>query len=231
MSSFGRRVDRFERSVIAILMAAMTVTSFTQVIARYVFNTGWLGALDFARILFAWLILFGMAYGAKIGSHLAVDTLVRALPARLFKAFAIFGALCGVVYAAIFFWADWLQFVGIDAKGGAFPYWLRTFETGIGLTEIRYPDWAQEMFDLPARVHRWIAYLILPLGLFLFGFRCLQALIEIVQGKREMITTAIETTELMDQRSDPDHESYAAAQEHASEAPHWYDDNNSKDRR
>ena len=46
-------VTRFEESVLAFLLAAMTLVSFTQVVARYGFNAGWGGALEFTRILFA----------------------------------------------------------------------------------------------------------------------------------------------------------------------------------
>jgi C4-dicarboxylate transporter DctQ subunit len=35
------------------------------VVARYGFHTGWGGALELTRILFAWMILFGMSYGVK----------------------------------------------------------------------------------------------------------------------------------------------------------------------
>ncbi|HQS46909.1 MAG: TRAP transporter small permease [Pseudomonadota bacterium] len=201
MGRFGQSVDRVERIIIAFLMGAMVLTSFAQVVARYVFNTGWLGALEFTRILFAWLILFGMSYGVKIGSHLGVDTFVRAFPKPIFRAFAIFGALCGVLYAAIFFAADWLQLFGLPTSGGAYSYWLRTFNTGIGLHELRYPEWAQHAFGMQARVHRWVVYFILPLGLALLAYRCAQAAIQIWRGEREMITISHESGELMDEET------------------------------
>lgn len=87
----------------------MTLVSFTQVVARYGFNTGWTGALEFTRILFAWLILFGMSYGIKIGTHLGVDAVIRLFPRPVFRFFAIFGGLCGVAYAVILLSSDWLQ--------------------------------------------------------------------------------------------------------------------------
>ncbi|MCK5547291.1 MAG: TRAP transporter small permease subunit, partial [Rhodospirillaceae bacterium] len=62
-------VSRVEENILATILAIMTLVSFAQVIARYGFNTGWGGALEFTRILFAWLILFGMSYGIKTKSH------------------------------------------------------------------------------------------------------------------------------------------------------------------
>ncbi len=61
------RVTRFEENVLAVLLALITTVSFTQVVARYSFNSGWTGAPEFTRILFAWMILFGMSYGLKQG--------------------------------------------------------------------------------------------------------------------------------------------------------------------
>lgn len=195
-------VTRFEESVLALLLAAMTIVSFTQVVARYGFNTGWTGALEFTRILFAWLILFGMSYGVKIGAHLGVDAFIRLLPKKVFRVVAVFGAACGVLYAAILLSADWLSVFGIDTRGGAIDYWSRMYKIGIGLDDLRYPEYIQEAFGTKERVQRWIAYLILPVGLALFGFRCLQAMVAIVQGKQETMIAAHEAEELVAEHKD-----------------------------
>jgi C4-dicarboxylate transporter DctQ subunit len=193
----GGIVDRLEESVIALLLAAMTLVTFTQVVARYGFNSGWGGALEFTRILFAWLILFGMSYGIKIGAHLGVDAFIRLLPSRLFRLAAVFGALCTFLYAAILLSSDWLTVFGIEARGGAVDYWLKMYKIGIGLDDLRFPEWMQETFGLQDRVHRWLAYLILPVGLALLAFRSLQALVAIVRGRRETIIAAHEGEDLV----------------------------------
>ena len=202
MSRFSQAVNRFEESVLAILLATITLVSFVQVIARYGFNTGWTGALEFNRILFAWMILFGMSYGVKIGTHLGVDAIIRMFPRPAFRAVAIFGALCGVLYAAILLYSNWLQLFGAETKGGAIDYWLKMYKIGIGLDDLRYPEWVQETFGVQERVQRWIAYLILPVGLFLFGFRCLEAALEIYRGERELIIAGHEAEELVAENKD-----------------------------
>ncbi|ADZ69193.1 TRAP transporter small permease [Polymorphum gilvum] len=195
-------VTRFEEGVLAFLLAAMTIVTFTQVVARYGFNSGWTGALEFTRILFAWLILFGMSYGVKIGAHLGVDAVVRLLPTRLFRTVAVFGALCGVAYGVILLSSDWLQLFGANARGGAIDYWSKMYKIGIGLDDLRYPEFIQETFGTKQRVQRWIAYLILPIGLALFAFRCLQAAWQIVRGEREMMIAAHEAEELVAENKD-----------------------------
>jgi len=195
-------VTRFEEGVLAFLLAAMTIVSFTQVVARYGFNSGWTGALEFTRILFAWLILFGMSYGVKIGSHLGVDAVIRLLPKQLFRAAAVFGALCGVVYALTLLWSEWLHIFGLNTRGGAIDYWSKMYKIGIGLDDLRYPEVIIENFGTQERVQRWIAYLILPIGLALFLFRCIQAAWQIITGEREMMIAAHEAEDLVAENKD-----------------------------
>jgi C4-dicarboxylate transporter DctQ subunit len=202
MQRLDSLVTRFEEGVIAFLMAAMTLVTFTQVVARYGFNSGWTGALEFTRILFAWLILFGMSYGVKIGAHLGVDAIIRLFPRPVFRFFAVFGALCGVLYAVVLLSADWLQFFGADARGGAIEYWSKMYKVGIGLDDLRYPEFIQEAFGTKERVQRWIAYLILPVGLFLLAFRCLQAAWQIFSGQREIMIASHEAEDLVAENKD-----------------------------
>jgi len=190
-------VQRAEENILATLLATITIVSFAQVIARYGFNMGWGGALEFTRILFAWMILFGMGFGIKMGTHLGVDALIRKLPPSLFKAVALFGALCGVFYGVILLSADWLQLFGANTKGGAIVYWSKFFQIGIGLDDLRYPAWFMELFGVQERVHRWLAYIMLPLGLALFAYRCLQGVVQIWRGERELIVAGHEAEDLV----------------------------------
>ncbi len=195
-------VTRFEEGVLALLLAAMTIVSFTQVVARYGFNSGWTGALEFTRILFAWLILFGMSYGVKIGSHLGVDAVIRLFPKPVFRVVAVFGALCGVVYALTLLWSEWLHIFGLETRGGAIDYWMKMYKIGIGLDDLRYPEWMQQSFGLQERVQRWVAYLMLPIGLALLAFRSLQALVDIWRGDRELIIAGHEAEDLVAENKD-----------------------------
>lgn len=199
---FPASVDRFEENVIAILMAAITLISFFQVIARYGFNSGWQGALEATRILFAWLILFGMSYGVKTGIHLGVDAIIRMFPRRLFKAAALFGAFATFFYAMLLLYSGWLAWLGADVstnwrQSGAIGYWTFMFDRGTGLDELRYPLWMQETFGLQDRVQRWVAYLMLPIGLALLAFRSFQAMVQIAQGRRELIVAGHEAEDLV----------------------------------
>ncbi len=200
---FPKAMNTFEESVIALLLAAMAIVTFSQVVARYGFNTGWTGALELTQILFAWLILFGMSYGVKIGSHLGVDAMIRQLPPRMFRAISIFGAAACVLYAVILISGDWLNLFGAGTRGGgALYYWERMYNAGIGLEDLRYPVWFQDMFGIQERFHRWVAYLILPIGLGLLAFRCIQAMVKIIRGEKETMIAAHEAEDLVAEHKD-----------------------------
>ena len=204
---FPAAVSRLEENILAILMALITLISFSQVIARYGFNTGWGGALELQRVLFAWLILFGMSYGIRTSSHLGVDAFIRLLPHKAFRAVAVFGALAVLLYAVLLINAGWLSVLGVDVntnwrQTGAVGYWTFMFQRGTGLDDLRWPEIIQQTFGMQDRVQRWIAYLMLPIGLSLLVFRSLQAVADIWSGKRELIIAGHEAEDLVAENRD-----------------------------
>jgi C4-dicarboxylate transporter DctQ subunit len=190
-------IARFEENILAFLLTFITLLSFVQVILRYGFNAGIGGALELTSIVFAWLILFGMSYGIRTSTHLGVDIFIRMLPQKAFKAVAVLGAIATVLYAVILISADWLVIFGAKRHGGAVTYWSKMFQINLGLEDVKYPSWFYEPLGLDERVKRWIAYLILPIGLSLLAFRSAQATIAIIQGKRELIIAGHEAEDLV----------------------------------
>ena len=58
ISSF---VDQIEETSIAVCLALMTLVTFANVIARYLFDANILWALELTVFLFAWLVLMVMS--------------------------------------------------------------------------------------------------------------------------------------------------------------------------
>ncbi|WP_332813634.1 TRAP transporter small permease [Ramlibacter sp.] len=151
-----RWLEYFEEGLVIVLMAAMTVVTFMQVVARYVFNYSFVWALELTGVLFAWLIFIGMSYGVRVGAHIGVDVLVKALgakPARIVGSIA--AALC-IVYALIVTWGGW-------------QYVSKMYDVGI------------LMQDIP--VAQWIPRLVVPLGFALLAFRFAQVLWRLATGQ------------------------------------------------
>ncbi len=122
-------LERLEEGLIAFLLAVMTLVAFGQVVARYVFNYSFTSALELTTTLFAWLIFLGIPYGVRIGSHIGVDALVKALgpkPARVVGAAA--AALC-IVYSVILLAGSW-------------SYVAKMYSLGIDMEDLPIPQWA-----------------------------------------------------------------------------------------
>jgi C4-dicarboxylate transporter DctQ subunit len=122
-------LERLEEWLIAFLLAAMTVVTFVQVIARYVFNYSFTWALELTTMLFAWLIFLGIPYGVRVGSHIGVDALVKALGPRTARAVGAIAAVLCVVYSAILLVGSWnyvakMYEIGILSQDLPIPQWL-----------------------------------------------------------------------------------------------------------
>ena len=96
-----RAVHHLEEGFIALLLALMTVITFSQVVARYFFSTGFGWALELTTYLFAWLVLFGISYGIKVGAHIGIDVVVRQFPLHLRRIVGLIGVLCCCAYCII----------------------------------------------------------------------------------------------------------------------------------
>ena len=194
---YPRAVEKLEDNLLIILMALLTIVSFTQVVARYGFNTGWSAALEFTMTTFSWLILIGMSYGIKRSSHLGVDILLKVVSKPIARWLAIFGAASGLIYGLILLDASWLKAVGIETRSGAIEYWSKMYKVNIGTEELRWPIWIQETFGVKDRVQRWVVLIILPISLALLCYRSLQAMVQIYRGERDMVIAGHEAEELV----------------------------------
>ena len=152
----GRAIEYLEEGLVALLMAAMTIVTFMQVVARYVFNYSFVWALELTGVMFAWLIFAGMSYGVRVGAHIGVDALVKTLSKGTARVVGIAAATLCVAYALIL------------AYGGT-QYVRKMYDVGI------------LMQDIP--IEQWIPRVILPLGFVLLALRFAQVLYRLLAGK------------------------------------------------
>jgi C4-dicarboxylate transporter DctQ subunit len=138
---------RLEEGMIAFLLAVMTLVTFAQVIARYVFNFSFVWALELVTYLFGFLIFIGMSYGVRVGSHIGVDALVKALKPKAARIVGGTAALLCLVYALIIFYGSWqyvakMYEIGIMAEDLPIPQWVPRLSllVGFGLLIVRFAE-------------------------------------------------------------------------------------------
>ncbi len=132
-----------EEGAMAILLAFMTLLTFLQVVLRYVFNTGILWSLEATVYAFAALVVFGMSYGVRTQSHIAVDLVVSRLPPKLRHAAALLAVAfcliyCGLMLYGSVVFVERLAALGNFARDIPAPKWALTVVMPLGFALLTY---------------------------------------------------------------------------------------------
>lgn len=140
-------LDRVEEVIISILLGATTLLVFSQVVARYIFNSGISWATELVEHMFLWIVMIGASYGFKHGVHLGVDILMKKLPPAGRKGMSLFAIAVsllfsiGMLYLSIFYVHD---------------------------------SYSMELMTVDLEIPQWIPHLALPFGFGMISVRLLQ---------------------------------------------------------
>ena len=193
-SRLGRFVNEIEETLIAVILGLMTIITFANVIARYVFNSNILWALEATVFLFAWLVLLGASYCVKTSAHLGVDVVLNMVSPGTRKVFALLSVICCLIFTLLVLkgsWDYWWLFATkrafLEVNDIPMPAFLQFFS-----------DWLNEG-EAYEKLPRFIPYFALPLSLGLLLFRFLQVGWRVVTGQQDMIVASHEAEELVEE--------------------------------
>ena len=82
MKTIGIRVAEIIKYLTAIMLAAMAILVFGNVLMRYFMNSSVTWAEEVSRFVFIWMIFLGAIIAFKDNEHLGVDTIVSRLSLR-----------------------------------------------------------------------------------------------------------------------------------------------------
>ena len=197
-SSVGRFFDRIEETLIAAFLGLMTVITFANVIARYVFNDNILWALEATVFLFAWLVLLGASYAVKRSLHLGIDLLINALrpgTRRLLGLFSVAACLAFSILLLIGSWEYWYPFATkrafLEVNDVPMPGFLQFLA-----------EWFNEGEEYE-KMPRFIPYAILPFAMALLTWRFLQAGVNIARGRQVTVIASHEAEEAIQDSAPP----------------------------
>lgn len=191
-SAFGRAIDEIEETLIAVLLGLMTLITFAAVIARYVFNSGILWALETTVFLFAWLVLIGVSYCLKVNALLGVDIAIATLRPDLRKIVGLLSVAASFIFCVLITigsWQYWLSFVGERA-------WYEVNDIP-ALDFIQYLSPYLNEGEKWEKLPRFIPYAALPIGMSLLTFRLLQAGWLIATGRQSTIIASHEAEDAL----------------------------------
>jgi C4-dicarboxylate transporter DctQ subunit len=186
----------FEESFVSLLLVSMTLLVFSEVIARFLFNIGFLWMEEVTLTLGAWFVLFGASYGVKVGAHIGVDAFVQTLPVRARKITAVAAIFLCLCYCCLFLYGSW-------------TYLAKMYSIGITMEDVYMPqifiglfneDTLWDVFRIDAEyplVPLWISQSILLIGYALLFYRFFQLLLQVISGKADGFKFADEAKESM----------------------------------
>ncbi|WP_409515361.1 TRAP transporter small permease [Achromobacter animicus] len=111
MDRFIGAVCRVLEFAIALLLAAMVVLVFGNVVARYGFNSGITLSEELSRWMFIWLTFLGAVIALKERGHLGMDMVVAKLPRAGKKICLVAGQVLMLYIVSLMFKGSWDQAV------------------------------------------------------------------------------------------------------------------------
>ena len=201
----GHAVNSFEETAIALMLGLMTMITFVNVVLRYVFNSMVIWGLEVVVILFAWLVLFGIAYGFKITAHLGVDAITNMTAPRTRRVLGLLSAAICIAYALLLLkgaWDYWAPFAGLpETTGRWFPTGFNenTRDRAFFETDqvpmpgfLRWLEDAINQGESYSKLPRVVPYTMLPVACALILFRVIQATLRIWRGEQESMIVSHE---------------------------------------
>ncbi|UWQ73393.1 TRAP transporter small permease [Leisingera sp. M658] len=204
-------INALEETLIAILLGLMTAITFANVIARFVFNSNILWALELTVFLFAWLVLLGASYAVKAHAHLGVDAIVNMLAPGARRAVGLFAAACCIVFSLLLLkgaYDYWAVFADLPPTSG------RWFPTGFDMKARSQSFY--EVQDVPMvavfkfledlinygdsyeKLPKVVPYVVLPVSMLLLVFRFVQATFQIARGDVDRLVASHEVEDELD---------------------------------
>ncbi|WP_264213164.1 TRAP transporter small permease [Leisingera thetidis] len=198
-------INALEETLIALLLGLMTAITFANVIARFVFNSNILWALELTVFLFAWLVLLGASYAVKAHAHLGVDAIVNMLAPGARRAVGLFAVACCLVFSLLLLkgaYDYWAVFADLPPTSG------RWFPTGLDFKARSQSFY--EVQDVPMvgafkfledlinygdsyeKLPKVVPYVVLPVSMLLLVFRFAQAAVQIARGEADRLVASHE---------------------------------------
>ena len=202
-STFGRVINEIEETFIALILGLMTLVTFANVIARYVFNANILWALETTVFLFAWLVLIGASYCVKTRAHLGVDVVLNAVPPGVRRVLALLSVAACVAFSLLLLigsWNYWAPFAALPMLDGTLKdqAWYEVNDIPM-LGFLRFIEDSMNAGEAYEKLPRFIPYAALPIGLFLLTLRVLQVAWKVITGEADMIIASHEAEELVEE--------------------------------
>jgi len=205
-------IDNIEESIIAALLGLMTIITFANVVARYVFNSNILWALELTVFLFGWLVLLGASYAVKKHSHLGVDAVLNMTSPPVRRILALISVTACLLFSLLLLkgaYDYWAVFADLPPTSG------RWFPTGFDMTArsqsfyevqdvpmlgvFRFLEDIINYGDSYEKLPKVVPYIVLPISAVLLVLRFSQVAVQIWKGEVDRLVASHEVEDELDE--------------------------------
>lgn len=202
-TTLGRMIDQLEETLIALLLGLMTLVTFANVVARYLFNANILWALETTVFLFAWLVLLGASYCVKVRAHLGVDAVLNMVSSGTRRALAFLAVTACLAFSVLLLigaWNYWAPFAALPMLDGTLKdqAWYEVNDIPM-LGFLNFLETSMNQGEAYEKLPRFIPYAALPIGLFLLTLRFLQLAWKVVTGEVDILIAGHEAEDLVEE--------------------------------
>ncbi|MCF6232168.1 MAG: TRAP transporter small permease [Rhodobacteraceae bacterium] len=205
-------IDQIEETVIAVILGLMTALTFANVIARFVFNSNILWALELTVFMFAWLVLLGASYAVKKHVHLGVDAVLNILPPAPRRIMALVAVACCLVFSLLMLkgaYDYWAVFADLPPTSGRwFPTGFNQAARSQSFYEVQdvpmlgWLRWLEGLINYGEeyeKLPKVVPYLVMPLSMALLVFRFAQVAVQVWRGQADRMVASHEVEEALDE--------------------------------
>ena len=107
LEAVSRIIDKTLSYAVAVLLVAMSLIVFGNVVSRYFLNTTWGWYEEVSRFLLIWIVFLGAVVSLIRGDHLSIDLLSIVFSPRICRAFAILTDLLVLAALAVMCKGAW----------------------------------------------------------------------------------------------------------------------------
>lgn len=100
--------DKINQKIIFIILSAILIVLFTEIILRYIFGGSLRWSYELSRYLFVWLVFLSGGIGFRRGSHMGLEILGKILPKNYLK------VLKTIIHILLLLFILWLSFKGFS---------------------------------------------------------------------------------------------------------------------
>lgn len=100
-------VEKVLNIIMASTLGLMTILVFTNVVLRYIFNTGIPWGEELSRIIFIWMVFIGAISVFKENNHIKIDILLTHLPKTARNILVFVGNLLMLFVLVLFLNGSW----------------------------------------------------------------------------------------------------------------------------